>query len=502
MGPLDAIGQGNPALKAMMDSLQNYKPDNIPTPEDRQGALDKYVGAVQTAGVDTRQPWEAQLEGMSTSDNPFDPFIAGRAGLKYLEKWNETQRESAAQRAVKAAQLEYQDILQRRKDAQALLLGKSKASTRGFEFRKNADGTTTAFDRTTGAPVGTYGPQDIGKIANLTQTLAKVAFDKGEYETLDAAMEWAQGVAVRVIGGMNTTVGNRTAPLAGQEGGLPVVQPPAPGMPQLSAPMEEAPGLRLNESTLPPEQQATVERLIERLKANPDNADLRKNTIAQLLTIQNQVAPQAAPSTLPKLDVQKQEEKKGYGHKAGEQMAVLSSDIQKTGAAAQSLSGDLNMMQSMYQKYGDQIPEGEQANLVASMKSSLKTFGVEVEGVGATDVLKALGTKQALKARTADGENLLPGAISNYEDQLLQKMSPTLTMSKEGRLLMIQVMQAQLAMRTKLAEAARGYISKNKRLDEGWYNVAADIAKTNPFLDPRRIAAIDAYTKTLLKGVE
>lgn len=252
---------------------------------------------------------------------------------------------------------------------------------------------------------------------------------------------------------------------------------------------------------LSPEDADLASRLINRINANPAAAKNDTQRLKEIL-MRYQGGEKAAPAAEPLkyVDKQLQKEKESYGAGVGKHMADTSVDLQKTGAAAQSLIGDLNTLESLYKEHGETVPEGAAGQLINTMKSGLKSFGVEVKGQGANDVINAIATKQALKARTADGENMLPGAMSNYEDKLLQSMSPGLLMTQEGRMLAIQVAKAQMQMRVELATASRDYIRKNGRLDEGWWDTAASIGSKNPFLDEKRIRALEVYAKSLGGG--
>jgi alpha-D-ribose 1-methylphosphonate 5-triphosphate diphosphatase PhnM len=139
-----------------------------------------------------------------------------------------------------------------------------------------------------------------------------------------------------------------------------------------------------------------------------------------------------------------------------------------SGANAKLL-GQLNTLENIYSN--PNIPEGQLAEYQQTLRSGLKTLGVEVAPeTGITDFAKAIGTSLALTQKNADGKNLLPGAMSNYEDQLLQKMAPTLSLTQEGRLALVQFMKQVAQSNMRIANEATQMASANKdQLPSGWY---------------------------------
>lgn len=266
-----------------------------------------------------------------------------------------------------------------------------------------------------------------------------------------------------------------------------------------------------------PNDRTTVEALIRRVQANPAAAQADLPRIEAILSrygtasaaepaTDTPAEPMATAPTIPawgaKKDVRNEAELKAQGDVRGKANENMFQDLQRTGVAAKNVAAQLNTMEELYKRHGDAIPSGELAPMIKALKSSAESLGIKIEGAGETDVLRSIGTEQALKARTADGENLLPGAMSNYEDQLLQAMSPGLAMTREGRMLMIQISKVQLQMKSDLAAAAREYYRNKGRLDSGWWDVAAKYAEANPLLKPERIAAIEAYAKRLTSGAK
>ena len=199
-----------------------------------------------------------------------------------------------------------------------------------IHWSKNSDGTTTAFDNITGAPIGTYGPQDIAKITALTSTLAKGAMDKGEYATLDEATAWATKEAMKQVAAINASVGNRTTPLAGEVGGLPTTQKPGtvPAAPSVIEGGVKGTGageaqFKIDVSNLRPEDKEVVNRLIKRYEANPNEGTMRQTAqmISQLLSDGSIKQVPGADAPMVKKDLPKLAEKTKSSEKSAEMYA-------------------------------------------------------------------------------------------------------------------------------------------------------------------------------------
>jgi len=174
------------------------------------------------------------------------------------------------------------------------------------------------------------------------------------------------------------------------------------------------------------------------------------------------------PDTTPRKDSREEEGKKGYGSEEGKALFKERESLSSAYQANSALSSQLDLMDRLYSD--PDLPEGKLGPAIQGVRSVLQSLGVEVgDEVGAADLVNALAQKVVLGIRTADGVNLLPGAISNYEVQLLQSMGPTLGMTAEGRRALISYMKSVAKSQLRLSEEATKFESAEGRLTPGWY---------------------------------
>lgn len=346
---------------------------------------------------------------------------------------------------------------------------------------------------------GTFRPVAAGEGALLAQDFAKGReqalkyLDTTDPEVINAeALRYVEQMKARRAAG---------APLAVQTPGSNVLTPVE--VPRLSVPAQTGAGNPPPDMKVPPTEQKArdsdavyirqeeLSRLMktrdelplgpDRDKINVDIATLRKEQLGGRPALKS---------------AETEAEKAGRGGERGKINEKNFHTLMETGNAAQDLNGQLNVMKQLFTEHGGEIPSGKGAEWIAGAKSLLDTFGIDTKGKGPTDVIQGLGTMGALKSRTADGQNLLPGAMSNYEDQMLRSAFPGLNTTREGRLLQIEILQAQLRMKKELSDAAVKFYSENGKFDATkFYPVAQEIASRNPFLDPRKIRAMEAFAK-------
>ena len=285
-------GAANLATSRYAKLLDSYLAEGLPSLQENQRAAKL-----------AREKWEAtmqpeELSGMDLlargatagiANNPalleggnFGAMLASMgAGVDATRQKHMLSEQTKAKALFDSRQGDFEQQEKRMLDIggkSALLGGGGRQSGVRFKYSKNADGTTTVFDtQAGGGPIGTYGPQDISKISNMAQMLAKAAFEKGDYATLDEALAWAQAEAFKQVAGMNAAVGNRTAPLQGNVGGVPAVaQPGAPAaQPQAiqaevpTAPTGAADVFKIDTSRWTPDERAAVQGQIEAYKKSP-----------------------------------------------------------------------------------------------------------------------------------------------------------------------------------------------------------------------------------------
>lgn len=455
MGRMDQA-RGN--YDDQMEELQQQV--RQPLPEAAMwGALAKGAGAVAPVAGN----FGAMLASMGSQYGQF-------------QQQAQTRRDAAELQIAKLRESELRAL--ESKDSTAAYL---KALTPGggkggkpFEFRRNSDGTTTAFSNSTGMPVGTYGPQDIGKLSSMTEALAKAALEKGKYTDLDEAMAWAQGQAISQIRGMNEEVGNRSAPLSPKtQGGLPTVESATPALQGGEGNVQ----FDFDVSNLDGVDRAQLKGIIEAWKKNPT-----PQTQARIESVLSRMGDSGKlqlppPATMPKKDVPKEEMEKATAGETGKFLAKEQENLNVAADAAAQLQGQLATLKQLYQT--PNMPEGQLGEGIQSIRSGMKSLGVDVgPEVGAGDLAGAIAGKLALTTRTADGNNLMPGAMSNYEQQVLRSLVPGLQSTQEGRLALIDFMNEVMKTRMRFAQEANKMAEGNRGiLPSEWNTRRARIMK-------------------------
>jgi hypothetical protein len=172
----------------------------------------------------------------------------------------------------------------------------------------------------------------------------------------------------------------------------------------------------------------------------------------------------------------------------GKALAEQYQGFMKADTAAASKLASLQRLESLLRASGSTGPVGP---ALVSAKSLLKQLGVPVDDT--TDfasAARALSNKMSLDARsTADGGGM-PGAMSDKDREFLVAMTPGIDKLPNANAILIET-QRRLAQREReVARMAREYRSRNKRFDEGFFDLVRKYADDNPlFGDLERLVA-------------
>lgn len=169
--------------------------------------------------------------------------------------------------------------------------------------------------------------------------------------------------------------------------------------------------------------------------------------------------------------------------------------FRQTWGEANDAHGKLTMLEAFASD--PNVASGALADNISGLKSIGESLGIRTAGLPAEEAFKAISTEMALRMKNQGGTNMMPGAMSDFENKLLQSMGPRLAQSKEGRMLLIQVFKAKAERDMKISEMAAEYVDIHGKLDNGFDRQVRAFAKSNPMFDPNRAAAMAELAKRL-----
>lgn len=251
--------------------------------------------------------------------------------------------------------------------------------------------------------------------------------------------------------------------------------------------------------TMPPEvklskeDEDAVTRLRARIAANPNTAE---RDIATLKAIENKYTAQ--PRGLTYLDKPARKMEEATGEVAGKALGEEQSDLNTARESASQMIGQLDLLKKLYET--PNMPEGELANGIQQVRSGLKSIGIDVgPEVDAANLASAVSGKMALLTRTADGKNLMPGAMSDFEQKILRNLVPNLESTAEGRAALIDVMKAMAQSRIRFADEANKMAEANRGiLPSEWHTRKTRLMKE----EMARIAQLNTQIASRFKGAK
>ena len=158
----------------------------------------------------------------------------------------------------------------------------------------------------------------------------------------------------------------------------------------------------------------------------------------------------------------------GYGSEEGKGLYKEYENMNTLLANQTKMQNQLALLRRIYSD--PNIPEGVLGGYIHQLQSGLKSLGFDLpKSMAPADMAAAISTNMALASRTADGGNLMPGSMTTYEEKLLAAMSPTLSLTQEGRIALVDYMEWISAGHRKIAEAAiQAAKNNNDQLPRDW----------------------------------
>lgn len=177
----------------------------------------------------------------------------------------------------------------------------------------------------------------------------------------------------------------------------------------------------------------------------------------------------SVPSPPPR-DKRAEQYKQAYGREEGKALFKEREKLNALFGTNASMINQLNLLENLYSN--PNLPEGELGPLLQKIRSGFQTFGVDVgDTTGPADLANAVAQKMVLAQRTSDGSNLLPGAVSDFEVQMLRSMGPTLSLTNEGRQALVRFMKEVALSNQRIAEEGSAFAAQNNgMLTPAWYN--------------------------------
>lgn len=301
--------------------------------------------------------------------------------------------------------------------------------------------------------------------------LYKGFYDQAVEQKMPNPEEWARQMAERQLGsamGSREIAGGRSTPFgrtAVDTEGQPSVAGSLPKTAEPTAATGEF-GVQLKTGT-------DTAALVKQLKQNEDKAVANQDfaRARELQALRQRVEAGSyteTPGALEYKDVPKSKMEESQAGEVGKALAKEATTLNDAMSASNKMINQLNTLEKIYQT--PNMPEGELGKHIQTLRSTLASLGVNVgKEVGAADMANAIASNFALHLRTGEGENLLPGQMSNYEDQLLQKMAPILSLTQEGRMALITYMRemakanARMGHEVNLMTDERGIVSPEWR---------------------------------------
>lgn len=469
-------------------ALQQLLMSRVKTPvqmegleKERSSALQGYQEALQSNPTPGVGPLTHGLYSWLSNVGKMPPAYAAIQGVASMGPFMEQQGLTRHSGDISAAKVGYEDVKDREtqanKDLMALKSGLSnKAAMPTVKMDK--DGNMVVFD-----PASNESRVVHSSMVGEFNRLKKLGYEKAVEERMEDPEGYATRFATQMMGDSIKTYGARPSAVPGS----PVTTQTTPAVKPAATPTPASTALdKSQRAKIIYDEWLANKKVTEDTASQPDSenyqvalrnmAEARKELMSQysidpVKGFPTTTTPGTTTET-PKLtydDRRVAAQDKGYGAKEGEGLYKEREGLNQLHGANSKILSQLNMLEQIYQN--PNIPEGELGPKLQALRSGLKSLNISVDdSVGAADLANAIATGMSLAQKNADGHNLLPGAMSNYEDQLLQKMAPTLSLTAEGRTMLVQFMKEVAIANMRLASEGTQLAGENKdRLPASWF---------------------------------
>lgn len=475
-GMIPSASGGNDLVSQMMKDMldQNKRKDTYL--QQQQAAYNRDLEQYAQMVEQSRRPEnnEAMKWGsMSQAASEVAPVygnlgaMIGRMGGAYAKNM-EREQQSDLQNQEELTKLRQAEVraLEAKDQNAALVRAMRGAGNMGADVVKVVDGKLVRYDRSTGEVEVLTGSQDQIKARLLKTFYEKRVAQEDKNALANAQLDVEE--AMRGLGG--TSVKGVTNNIPGVVSSIGGSTQTVPRMESIGAGAEGEGTVGIQDSLaqmLSPEDRAIAQRLVTRINANPSSAANDTRTLQSLISKYDERNRQPSTVSIAKapplefIDKPKRKLEEATGEVAGKALGNEHEQLKVAAESSSQLFSQLDLLKKLYAT--PNMPEGELANGIQQVRSGLKSIGIDVgEEVGAANLASSISGKMALLTRTAEGKNLMPGAMSDFEQKILRNLVPSLEQTAEGRVALIDIMQAMAKARMRFSEEANKMAIANR----------------------------------------
>lgn len=166
---------------------------------------------------------------------------------------------------------------------------------------------------------------------------------------------------------------------------------------------------------------------------------------------------------------------------------------QKAGTKAASKQAKMEQLGSFL----DKVDTGTLAGTTLALQKYAEAAGFQVpKSASYAEAAKALAIPMALEMRDPSEGGGLPGAMSNYEDQLLQSAIPNLDKLPGTNKILVKAYIANQKRTQEITKLMREYRKENGVIDDGIFAVVQDYKEKNPIFSAADAAALQGDKKS------